>query len=75
MTKLIRKLQKHRVWFVRGTIVLVLIVGILFIVDYLFSPYKQCMRAEKLETAFLGVGDNAELRAKTCARRVRKLEW
>ena len=33
------------------------------------------MRAEKLEAAFLGVGDDAELRAKTCARRVRKSQW
>jgi len=75
MTKLIAKLQKYRAWFARGTLILVLIVGVLFIVDYLFSPYKQCMRAEKLEAAFLGVGDDAELRAKTCARRVRKSQW
>jgi len=47
MTKLIGKLQKHRVWFARATLILVLIVGVLFIMDYLFSPYKQCMRAGK----------------------------
>jgi hypothetical protein len=33
------------------------------------------MRAEKLETAFLGVGDDETRRAKTCARRVRKAQW
>ena len=75
MTKLIRKLQKYRVWFARGTLILVLIIGILFILDYLFSPYKQCMRAEKLEAAFSGVGNDVELRATTCARRVRKSQW
>ena len=75
MTKLIGKLQKYRVWFAWGTLVLVLIVSFLFILDYLFSPYKQCMRAEKLEIAFSSVGDDEKVRARTCARRVRKSQW
>ncbi len=75
MTKLIGKLRKYRVWFVWATAVLVLLATFVFIMDYLFSPYKQCMRAEKLEAAFLGVGDDEKSRARTCARRVRKSQW
>jgi hypothetical protein len=64
MTGLIGKLQEHRVWLIRGMIILIMI-----------SPYKKCMREEKLENAFVGVGDDEDLRAKTCTRRVRKLRW
>ena len=75
MTGLNRKLQEHRVWLIRGMIILIMIIGAFFIIDYMFSPYKKCMREEKLENAFVGAGDDEDLRAITCTRRVRKLQW
>ena len=74
-TGLIEKLQEHRVWLIRGMIILIMIIGGFFYNGLYVSPYQKCMKEEKLDNAFVGIGYDVDLRAKTCTRRVRKLQW
>jgi hypothetical protein len=56
-------------------IILILIIGGFFYNGLYVSPYQKCMTEEKLDNAFVGIGYDVDLRAKTCTRRVRKLQW
>jgi len=67
--------KSGKIWLIRVLITGVVVVGALSVADYLFSPYKQCMRAEKRENAYLGEDDYLRASAKICARKVRQSRY
>ena len=67
--------KSGKVWLIRALVTGVVVVAALSVADFLFSPYKQCMRAEKRENAYLGEDDYLRASAKICARKVRQSRY
>lgn len=67
--------KSGKVWLIRALVTGVVVVGALSVADYLFSPYEQCMRAEKRQNAYLGEDDYLRASAKICDRKVRQSRY
>ena len=67
--------KSGKVWSIRALVAGIVMIGALSVADYLFSPYKQCMRAEKRENAYLGEDDYLRASTKICARKVRQSRY
>jgi len=64
-TGIIKKLMEQRVRFIWGMLMLILIGGALFIIDYMFSLQKNVCERKNISNAYLGVRDDVYLKAKT----------
>ena len=57
--------MEQRVRFIWGMLILILIGGALFIIDYMFSLQKNVCERKNISSAYLGVRDDVYLKAKT----------
>ncbi len=62
--------KSGKVWLIRALVAGIVMIGALSVADYLFSPYKQCMRAEKRANAYFGQYDYLPASTNICARQV-----